>query len=102
MDKKEYLGKIENLIVNRIKYHAPNLISSDVDFSLLDAIGIDGTKPIFVYKKPLDKLFYFSFILFCIRGLNLFSFLLILFFFLFFFLLLSSNVRVPHSVVLSF
>ena len=57
MDKKEYLGKIENLIVNRIKYHAPNLISSDVDFSLLDAIGIDGTKPIFVYKKPLDKLF---------------------------------------------
>lgn len=62
MDKKEYLGKIENLIVNRIKYHAPNLISSDVDFSLLDAIGIDGTKPIFVYKKPLDKLFYRAFL----------------------------------------
>lgn len=62
MKKKEYLKKIENLIINRIKYHAPNLSSDNIDYELLDAIGIDTTLPVFLYKKPLDRLFYQAFL----------------------------------------
>lgn len=58
MSKKEYLEKLENLIINRIKYHAPNLSNDDIDFSLLDAYGINPTYPIFIFKKPLDKMFF--------------------------------------------
>ena len=61
MNKKEYLERIENLIINKIKYNAPNVVTDEVDFSLLDAIGIDGTMPIFIYSRPLDKLFYKAF-----------------------------------------
>ena len=61
MTRKEYLFKIENLISNKIKYHSPNVNSPDIDYSLLDAIGIDVTLPIFIYKKPLDKLFFQAF-----------------------------------------
>ena len=61
MTKIEYREKIENLIINRIKYHAPNLINDNVDYSLLDAVGIDVTLPIFIYKKPLNKLFFKAF-----------------------------------------
>ncbi len=61
MKKKEYLEKVENLIINRIKYHAPCLASDSIDYELLDAIGIDTKLPIFLYKKPLDRLFYKAF-----------------------------------------
>ena len=61
MTKKEYLWKIENLIINRVKYHSPNAQSDNINFELLDAIGIDTTYPIFIYKKPLDKVFYQAF-----------------------------------------
>ena len=61
MTRKEYLFKIENLIVNKLKYHSPNIESPDIDFSLLDAVGIDATLPIFIYKKPLNKLFFEAF-----------------------------------------
>ncbi len=60
MTKNEYIEAIENLIINKIKYHAP-LISERVDYSILDAIGIDGKYPIFMFNKPLDKIFYKAF-----------------------------------------
>lgn len=62
MTRKEYLLKIENLIINKLKYHAPNVTSSDIDFSILEAIGIDSTLPIFIYKKSLNKLFFQAFL----------------------------------------
>lgn len=61
MTKKEYLEKIENLIVNRLKYHAPKLTSESIDLSLLDAYGIDPVYPVFIFKKPLDSNFYKAF-----------------------------------------
>lgn len=61
MTRKEYLLKIENLIVNKLKYHAPILNSDDIDYSLIDAVGIDTALPIFIYRKPLDKLFFAAF-----------------------------------------
>lgn len=63
MTKKEYLNKLTSLIVNRVKYHSPNLNKNDIDYALLNAVGIDSSYPIFIYKKPLDKLFYKAFML---------------------------------------
>lgn len=62
MNKKEYLEIIENLIINKIKYHAPNLANDNIDYELLDAIGIYTSLPLFLYKKPLDKLFFQAFL----------------------------------------
>ena len=61
MNKNEYLSKIKSLIINRVKYHAPNIISDNIDYALLDAVGIDINLPIFIYTKPLDRLFYRAF-----------------------------------------
>ena len=38
------------------------IADDNVDFALLDAVGIDATYPIFVFKKPLDKLFFTAFL----------------------------------------
>lgn len=61
MNKKEYIEKLKNLIVQRVKFHAPRLNGNDIDFSLLDVIGIDAKYPIFLLKKPLNKIFYSAF-----------------------------------------
>ena len=58
MTKKEYIEKIENLILQRIKYHAPKLQGQEVDYSLLEAIGIDASLPIFMIKKPINKVLF--------------------------------------------
>ncbi len=60
MTKSEYILSLENLIVNRVKYHAPQ-IKADFDYALLDAIGIDGSYPIFIFDKPIDKIYYKAF-----------------------------------------
>ena len=62
MKKKEYLDRVKNLIINRLKFHSPNLKDGDVDYSILEVVGIDKNYPIFVYKKPLDKLLYKAFL----------------------------------------
>ena len=61
MTKKEYLAKIENLIINRVKYHSPVIDTDNINYSLLEAIGIDATYPIFIFKKPIDKVLYQAF-----------------------------------------
>ncbi len=61
MTKNEYILSLENLIINRIKYHAPK-IDGEVDYALLDAVGIDGSYPIFVFDKPIDKIYYKAFL----------------------------------------
>ena len=62
MKKKEYIQKLSSLIVNRVNCHAPKVLSGDIDFALLDAIGIDPSFPIFVFDKPLDKIFFQAFL----------------------------------------
>lgn len=62
MKKKEYIEKIANLIVNRLNFHSPNLNNPDIDYSLLDAVGIDVSLPIFIFKKSLDNIFYEAFL----------------------------------------
>ena len=56
MTKKEYIEKLKNLIVNRVKFHAPKLVDDRVDFDLLAVVGIDNNLPIFKFDKPLDKI----------------------------------------------
>ena len=62
MTKKEYIEKLKNLIVNRVKFHAPNIADDNVDFDLLAVVGIDNNLPIFKFDKPLDKIFYQAFL----------------------------------------
>lgn len=61
MNKKEYINSLENLIVNRIKYHAP-CVKENFDYAVLDAYGIDANYPIFLFDKPLDKIYYQAFL----------------------------------------
>ena len=62
MTRKEYINKLKNLIINRIKYHSPLLKDDNIDYKLLDAVGVDCRYPIFIFKKPLDKIFYQAFL----------------------------------------
>lgn len=63
MDKNEYIKKLAMLIKNRVKFHAPKSIDEQVDFELLDAVGINKNLPIFVFKKKMTKVFVKAFIL---------------------------------------
>lgn len=62
MNKKEYIEKLENLILQRVKYHAPKPKESEIDYSLLSVLNIDACYPIFIFKKPLNKIFYQAFL----------------------------------------
>ena len=61
MKKKEYIQNVENLILNKLKYHAPILNSDNIDYDLIDAVGIDTSYPIFILKKPMTKPMYRAF-----------------------------------------
>ena len=61
MKKNEYVDKLVNLIINKITYHAPCVKDSNIDYALLDAVGIDVKYPIFVFSKPLSKIYYKAF-----------------------------------------
>ena len=60
MTKKEYISKLEELIFNKIKYHAPNL-NKEVDYEILNIVGINTTLPVFIFKKPLTQIFFQAF-----------------------------------------
>lgn len=61
MTRKDYIDKLKNLIINRVKYHSPLLKDDNIDYKLLDAVGVDSRYPIFIFKKPIDKVFYQAF-----------------------------------------
>ncbi len=61
MTKKEYIEKLTNLIINRVRFHAPIVTDEEVDFALLEVVGIDPALPLFKFEKPLDSLFYAAF-----------------------------------------
>lgn len=58
MKKKQYLEKLENLIMQRLKYHAPRVDDGEVDYALLDVVGIDAKYPVFLFKKPMNKIMF--------------------------------------------
>ena len=60
--KKQLIEKIKNLILQRILYQAPK-IQSVVDCSLVNALDIDKRYPVFVYEKPLDRIYFEAFLL---------------------------------------
>lgn len=55
MKKKDYLFNMTNLILNRLRFHAPILYSTDVDFDKLIALGVDPSLPIFKFEKELSR-----------------------------------------------
>lgn len=56
MTKNEYISKLENLIINRVKFHSPK-VNGEIDYTLLGAIGIDARYPIFIFSRKLDKIY---------------------------------------------
>ncbi|MBP3345385.1 MAG: hypothetical protein J6K97_04195 [Clostridia bacterium] len=62
MKKAEYIQKLKELILNRVRFQAPNINKGGIDYSLLNAVGIDSIYPVFMYKKPLNKVFFEAFL----------------------------------------
>lgn len=54
MNKKEYIEKAKNAILNRIRFHAPIVYDDVVDKKILFENGIDVKKPIFKFDKMLN------------------------------------------------
>ena len=61
MKKKEFIEKLTNLILNKVRFHAPNLVTENVDFEILEVVGINPIYPVFVFSKPLDEVFFTAF-----------------------------------------
>lgn len=55
MKKSDYIFNMTNLIVNRVKFHAPQC-AENVDLNRLKDSGIDLSLPIFFYEHKLTKL----------------------------------------------
>lgn len=55
MNKKQYIEHAKNLILNRVRFHAPIVYDSRVNSAILSANGIDLNKPIFKFEKVLNK-----------------------------------------------
>ena len=58
MKRKEYIQKMAMLIKNRVLFHAPIVFDDEVDFELLEAVGIDKNLPIFKFQKNMTKNLY--------------------------------------------
>ena len=56
MTKKEYIEKAKQTILNRVKFHAPIMYDSEIDRTKLFESGIDISKPLFKFERPLNKL----------------------------------------------
>lgn len=55
MNKKEYIEKAKNLILNRVRFHAPVVYDDDIDKRVLFENGVDINKPIFKFDKKLNN-----------------------------------------------
>lgn len=55
MKKKDYIFNMTNLIVNRVRFHAP-LYAENVDLYQLKDAGIDLSLPVFFYENKLSKI----------------------------------------------
>lgn len=55
MKKRDYLFNMTNLILNRLRFHAPKLYSTDVDFDKLIKLGVDPSLPVFKFDKTMTR-----------------------------------------------
>lgn len=55
MKKREYIEKAKNLILGRVRFHAPILFDDEIDGKLLKENGIDEKLPVFKFEKALNK-----------------------------------------------
>ena len=55
MKKRDYLFNMTNLILNRLRFHAPILYSTDIDFDSLTKLGIDPSLPVFKFEKEFSR-----------------------------------------------
>ncbi len=62
MTKNEYIEKLKNLILQRVNFHAPKQEGIDIDYSILQVVGIDASYPIFVFKKKMNDIFLKAFL----------------------------------------
>lgn len=53
--KKDEIEKLKNLILNRVRFHAPVVFDDEIDKTILFNYGIDTKFPIFKFDKTLDK-----------------------------------------------
>ena len=63
MKKREYIEKAKNLILSRVRFHAPVLFDDEIDVAVLRANGIDEKLPVFKFEKSLSKRLLKAFIL---------------------------------------
>ena len=63
MRKSEYVEKAKNAILNRVKFHAPMVYDDKIDKTILFNGGVDVTKPIFKFDKPLTSPLVKAFVL---------------------------------------
>lgn len=63
MRKNEYVEKAKNSILNRVKFHAPVVYDDKIDKTILFNGGVDVTKPIFKFDKPLTSPLVKAFVL---------------------------------------
>ncbi len=63
MKKKEFIIKVKNTILNRVRFHAPICYDDNIDKRTLFDAGIDINLPIFKYDKVLTKPILKAFIL---------------------------------------
>ncbi len=55
MKGKEYVQKVKNCILNRVRFHAPILFDTSLDWRALVEEGVDIGKPVFKFDKILNK-----------------------------------------------
>lgn len=55
MTRKEYINKVKQTILNRVRFHAPVLFDDRIDFDVLSENNIDPNLPIFKISKPISK-----------------------------------------------
>ena len=55
MNKKEYIEKAKNVILNRVRFHAPVVYDGYVDKRVLFENGVLPEKPVFKFDKKLNK-----------------------------------------------
>lgn len=55
MRRKEYVEQAKNLILNRVRFHAPIVFDDEVDGRVLWGNGIDENLPVFKFEKTLTK-----------------------------------------------
>lgn len=55
MTRKEYIERAKNLVLSRVRFHAPILFDGQIDEKVLSENGIDKNLPIFKFEKKLNR-----------------------------------------------